>query len=461
VDCRRLRMPFRMIFINIFFVVLFIKGASPCCAEPLAYKDVIIDALNNSARVRVKVEDINISYATYRQNFAGLHPVINANSRFERHENLDRRPNQGFDTVSGEIVGGDPSSWRSSAYLSGQYYFSHLYKKRFDATYYERLRDVRAYECDIEVKKLLREVTDVYSVATEGKIKLRYTSEILKCLHQILHLKKQAFSNGQVSYEEVLKTEADAAGAEKDMAVISKEFRENLERLYSYTGKTYGNDVEIEVFVSDGKKEIVDLRSLIENTPEYKARAKELEANKFKAKAADNNFLPDISIYGRYDYYGSNLNGIDNSMRDIREAGYSAGILITLPLFDGGVQKWERKRNQYEIRKQEETIKAAIEEKGRDIKTLSAGYTELSRALKHYRKLTDQYGKMLDITKKAQGLGERSMMDITELEKEALTVERDLKVTEQTIAAYEKRLVLETDYKNFITEYYGDGACKY
>jgi outer membrane protein TolC len=454
-------MPFRIIFINIFFLVLFIKGAPPCCAEPLTYKDTIKDALKNSARIRVKVEDINISDAVYRQNFAGLHPVVSANSRFERHENLDRRQNQGFDTVSGEIVGGDASAWRSSIYLSGQYYFSHLYKKRFEATYYERLRDVRAYECDIEVKKLLREVTDVFSAAAEGKIKLNYTSEILNRLHQILHLKKQAFSKGQASYEEVLKTETDAAAAEKEMAVISKEFRENLERLYSYTGKTYGNDVEMEAFASDGKKEIADLPRLIENTPEYKARVKELEANKFKAKAADNNFLPDISMYGRYDYYGSNLNGIDNAMRDIRETGYSAGILITLPLFDGGVQKWERKRNQYEIRKQEETIKAAVEEKGRDIMALSAGYTELSKALRHYRKLVDQYDKILNIAVKAHGLGERSVMEVKEMEKESLTLQRDLKVTQQAMAVHEKRLLLETDYRSFVMEHYGDGACKY
>jgi hypothetical protein len=68
---------------------------------------------------------------------------------------------------------------------------------------------------------------------------------------------------------------------------------------------------------------------------------------------------------------------------------------------------------------------------------------------------------MLEITRKASGLGERSVMDIMEMEKEALGVERDLKVTEQAMAAYEKRLVLETDFNNFISGYYGHGACKY
>jgi len=104
-------------------------------------------------------------------------------------------------------------------------------------------------------------------------------------------LKKQAFAAGQVSYEDVLKVEADIANAEKENTAIRKEFRENLERLYSYTGKTYEGDVEVEVLISDGRKDIVDVRMAIENTPEYRARVKELEANKLKAKAAANNFL--------------------------------------------------------------------------------------------------------------------------------------------------------------------------
>lgn len=454
-------MPFRMIPISIFFLALFIKSISPSCAEMLTYKDVVRDALNNAARVRVKVEDINISDAAYRQSFAGLYPEISITSRFERYENLDKRFDQGLNTISGEIVGGGVSDWRSSIYLWGQYYFSHFYKKRFEANYYEKMRDVRVYECSMEVKKLLREVTDAYSAASEGTIKLRYASEILTRLMAVLSLKKQAFANGQVSYEDILKVEADVANAEKENATIRKEFRENIARLYSYMGKTYADDVEVEALISDGRKDIADVRMAIENTPEYRARIKELEANKLKAKAAANNFLPDISLYGRYDYYGSNTNSMDSAFSDMRETSYAAGILINIPLFDGGVRAWERKRNIYEVRKQEESVKAMMEEKTRDVKTLHAGYSELSKSLKHYSYLLDRYEKMLEITRKARGLGERSVMDIMEMEKEALGVARDLKVTEQSMAAYEKRLVLETDFHSFVDGYYGHSACKY
>jgi len=451
----------RIILITISFLSVLTKGISPSYGACLTYRDVIRDALDNSARVRAKVEDIHISNAIYRQNFAGLYPVISVNSRLERYENLDKRTQQGISTISGEVVGGDLSAWRSTFYLWGEYYLSNWYKKRFEALYYEKLKDARVYECAVETKKLLRELTEVYSSLVEGKIKLKYSAEILLRLQGVLALKREAFAKGHVSYEDVLKAEADVVNMDKEIAGIRKELKENLERLYSYTGKAYSEETEIEMFTLSAQKQFTGTDRIVEETPEYKVRVKEHEAFQQKARASESNIWPDVSLYGRYDYYGSNTNSPDNSLRDVRETSYRAGILISFPLFDGGARKWERIKSNHEIKRQEESIKAVAEEKGRDIKALSAGHTELSKAHTHYRKLADQHGKMLEITRKAHSLGERSIIDILEMEKDALAVERDLKVTEHTVAYYEKRLMLETDYHNFHREYYGNGTCKY
>jgi hypothetical protein len=68
---------------------------------------------------------------------------------------------------------------------------------------------------------------------------------------------------------------------------------------------------------------------------------------------------------------------------------------------------------------------------------------------------------MISIGKKAQALGERSNLDMLELEKDALSVERDLKISEQTLAVYETQLELELDYNKFLRKYDGDRACSY
>lgn len=453
------RMFFCIRYSHIMLVLIF-ATVTLSRAEMLTYRDAVKNTLNNSARIRVKIEEINISDAVYRQSVAGLYPEITANSRFEKYENLDKRDDQAIKTVSSEVIGGEANAWRSSIYLWGQYYISHWYKKRFEAAYYEKLKDASYYECDIETKKLLRELIDAYGAAVEGKIKISYAAETLKLLQGILNLKKNAFAGGQAAYEDVLKVEAEIADTERQLSSLKKEFNENLERLRSYMGMDCSDDVELEL-LSDGKMQITAFPKIAEDTPEYKARMMELEALNLKEKAAANNYLPDVSVYGRYDYYGSNPDSLYSSVRDIRETAYSAGILITLPVFDGGVRKWERKKSDFELRRQKESVMAVMEEKGRDIKTLYAGYSELLKSLEHYRKLHDRYSKILDITKKATVFGERSLMDIMEMEKDALAVSRDMKTAEHAIAVYEKRLALETDYKHFISEYYGDWAYKY
>ncbi len=450
------------IYLTLIMVLLLLATVSLSWADTITYGNVIRDALKHSGRIRVKAEDVNISYAVYRQNFAGLFPEISAASRFERHENLDHR-NDGYNTINtinGEVIGGDASGWRTSAGLTGSYYFSHWYKKRFEVSYYERLRDMRVYECAVETKKVIQELTDIFSSVAEAKIKLHYGADILYRLREILYLKKQALAGGQISYEDVLKAEAEVATTEKELAAVRKEFHENVARLNSFTSKTYEEDGEVEFLHSSAEKPWRDYPKGIANTPEYKARVKEMEAARFKSKAAANNFWPDISLYGRYDFYGSSPNAMDSALRDVRESSYSAGVLISIPLFDGGVRKWQRKQNLYEIKRQEESIKAVAEEKGKDLTTLTAGYLELTKSLAHHRKLAEMYGKMLTITKKASALGERSLMDIMEMEKDSLTVERDRKTTEHALAAYEKRLALEMDYEQFVSEYGGEKACQ-
>lgn len=454
-------MLYRLIFVGFTLFTLLIEGPSLSLAETITYQDVIKAALNNSARVRATVEDIHISNAIYRQIFAGLYPTISANSRLERYENLDKRAQQGISSISGEVVGGDPSAWRSSIYLMGEYHISSWYKKRFEASYYKDLMNARVYDCEVEVKILLREITGIYKVLAEERIRWRYGTNILRNLKDILYLKKQAFYGGQVSYEDVLKAEADVVNTDKELADIWKEIKENMEKLQSYTGNAYSEDDAIEMFTPDDGRQFIKSPEVVKDAPEYKARMKELEAARNKAKAAANNFWPDISVYGRYDYYGSNMNGLDYSTRDLRETSYRAGLSVSFPLFDGGSRKWERAKTEYEIKKQEENVKAAAEEKGREIGTLSAGRDELLKTLGHFRKLADQYDKMLEIARKSRSLGERSMIDILEIEKENLSVERDLKVTEQTIAAYEKQLFLETAFHQFMAEHYGDRSCKY
>jgi outer membrane protein TolC len=442
----------------VLFALSATAGASP--PEVFTYRQAVREALEHSARIRVKEEDVHAAEAVYRQSLAGFYPELSVSGRVERYENLDRRAGQAVKTFSGEVIGGYATAWRAGLSLQGRYEVSSWYKQRPEVNYREAVRDVRAHECDVEVKRMLRELTEAFGSAAGADIRLRYAREILDRLHEVLTLKQRALAGGLVSYEEVLKAEAAMAGAEREIASIGREFRESLETVCGLTGRACSADLEIAGFVPGGEGPPVNLPPPVENTPECRAKRKELEAARWRERAAASGQWPDISLYCRYDYYGSDP-GPGGMLLDIRETAFTAGLLISVPLFDGGSREWERKRTLSELRRQEEDARATAEERRVDRRKMQAGRDELSRALGHFRRLAEQYGRMLHIARKARDLGERSRLDVLELEKDALAAERDWKVVEQEAAALEKRLLLESDLGRFVREHGGDGACQH
>lgn len=161
----------------------------PHSALSLTYDDVVRESINSSAGLWVKMEDVRIAHAQYRGSFAGLYPEISANGRTEKYENLDHRNQQTIDTIGNEVVGGNQTAWRASLSLSGQYYISHWYKKRYEAQYYEKMRDVSVHDCESTAKKNIKDVTEIFGGIAEGKLKLQYGAEFSAGLKILLKLR--------------------------------------------------------------------------------------------------------------------------------------------------------------------------------------------------------------------------------------------------------------------------------
>lgn len=431
-------------------------------AGDVTYRGVVVDALRHSPNLRMKIEDIKISDAQYHSSFAGLFPSINLSGRAERYENLDSRNSTNIESIGNEIVGGYASAWRSSVNLTGQYYFSHWYKKRYETQYYERMKASSIHDCESEAKKVLRDVTDLYGLLLESKLKYDYSEAILTRLKKILTIKKDAFAIGQYAFEDILKAESDVTVLEKEIVKIRKDLMDQYHRLSAYTGGSYSGQDRIEPIIFKGiELDEFDEKRITAASPEYRMRLKEMEALRAKTVFSRNSLLPDLSIYGRYDLFNSSQENLDASFRDTRPVSYSAGVLLSIPIFDGGARLWEWKKNTYEIRKQEENLRATLEEKSKILKTIADSHRNTLRSYHHFKKLYDQYEKLMSISQKAMTLGERSRLDVLELEKDALAMERDLKITEQTLSIYEKQMALETDYNKYLREYDGNWACSY
>lgn len=443
------------------FVVIVVSALShkTSHSEGLSYSDALRSALNHSARIKVKREEIRIAEAEYRQQLATLYPEVSLNSRIERFGDLDYRDQQDMTTISNEVIGGNQDSWRSSAYVFGQYRLSNWYKKGYEVDYYGRLQTAKADECEAEAKNVCREMIELYAASSVSKIKLNYGYEIVTCLHHIYELKKLAKAKGEVAEEEIVKMEADLSRARTDAAAVRKELLENLARMALLTGCAYNEDTVIAPLEKEVASPSFEAMPDTGDSPEYKSRLIELEALRMKAKSAENAYWPDISIYARYDYYGSSPDSLDDAFHNLRSNSYTTGVLVSMPLVDGGLRIWRKRQSHAEIRRQEERLRAAGEENNHEVNRLQLGYGELLRSMEQYRTLLEQYEKLIRISRGAGELGERNNAEVMAVEKEKLVVERELRATEQMTAAYEKRLSLEKDYKGFVAALNDANTC--
>ncbi|MBP8696013.1 MAG: TolC family protein, partial [Syntrophobacterales bacterium] len=244
---------------------------------------------------------------------------------------------------------------------------------------------------------------------------------------------------------------------EKERTEAALRFKENLTRLTLYTGVEYGEDVTVQGLGAAAEVSERPGAERVEQTPEYRAKRKEVEAQREKGRAARNNLLPDVGVYGRYDFYGRSPEVYD-SMREMDKNSWNAGVYITIPLFDGGLRRWERERAARELRRQELSLRVLVEEKRRDSSGLLVKLRELDRTIAQYRQLLARYEKLLAIAAGAAALGGRSRAELLESGKEALAVERDLEVCVNQRAVAERKYRLETDFARAMEDLDGNGT---
>lgn len=430
-------------------------GRASAAGGSLSYEDAVGEALRHSARLKVKKEEIHVNEASWRQSLSSLYPTLALNGRLERFGNLAGPT--GIGTINGQVVGGLQDEWRSSVFVLGEYTLSNWFKKRYESHYYERLTEASIHDSEAEKKKVVLEVTDLYGSLAEGAIRLRYLGQMIDRMKEAVSLRAAAHKEGEISHEDLLRAEVQVVDLEKERTEAARQFKENLTRLTLYTGVEYEDDVMVQSLGAAAEISERPEPERVEQTPEYRAKRKEVEAQQEKGRAARNNLLPDVGVYGRYDFYGRNPEFYD-SMKEMDKNSWNAGVYISIPIFDGGLRKWERERATREIRRQEEALRALRQEKGRDSAGLFVKLRELDRTIAQYRQLLLRYEKLLAIASGAAALGGRSRAELLESGKEALAIERDMEVYVNQRAVAVRKYRLETDFASAMGDLDGNGT---
>lgn len=188
---------------------------------------------------------------------------------------------------------------------------------------------LRATEVDVAMQARLD-----YVAAVREAENVRVTEDLLRDIEERLRVTRQTFEAGRVPRFYVLRDEAELANARQMQAMAQSRAGQALVALKTTLGLDLGSALEladrleitpVTVSIDQGVREAADRH------PEIRAAARQREAGDAEVRAAYGNYWPQVSLSYMYDWAWSR----DRNMPGESAEGYSAGIVVTLPLFDG------------------------------------------------------------------------------------------------------------------------------
>ncbi|WP_297990141.1 TolC family protein [uncultured Campylobacter sp.] len=138
----------------------------------------------------------------------------------------------------------------------------------------------------------------------------------------------------------------------------------------------------------------------------------ELAANELSMKSQERLYYPTVSLYGRYDLYGSDRDDFSRAGKDVKRHGYRAGLTVHMSLFDGGkraAQIKEKEINKERILSKKEEAKLEYEKQIADLKLFLSKKDEYDKILSNSSKISKD---ILTMQKRLNAGNESSKIDV-------------------------------------------------
>jgi len=314
----------------------------PRIEGPLTMEQAVDIARQKSLRVKAADADARVMDSMRREARAPFWPQLSANGYF-----ADQRMAPNVYTSAGNTMARNSQVFNSDQTRDGN----------FTAMYpiFSGGRDWYGYKAAVARadggRQMLRGVeVDVamqarldYIAAVREEENRRVTGDLLRDIDERLRVSRQMFDAGRIPRYYLLRDEAERANVVQMDAMAQSRAESALVALKT----TLGVDLSSPITLSD-RLEFVpatllvdeEIRQAGEMHPDLKAAAKQREAAQAEVRAAYGNYFPQVSLSYMYDWAWMKNRAWESQeegmrMRGDTSEGYSIGVVVTLPLFDG------------------------------------------------------------------------------------------------------------------------------
>ena len=309
---------------------------------PLTADRAVELALSHSLRVRAAGADARTMDSMRREAQAGFWPQLSANGYVVEQRMAPNVYTSAGNTMARNYQVFDSDRTRNAnvtlmyPIFSGgrDYYGYQAAARRADAGQHM----LRATEVDVAMQARL----DYLAVLRERE-NLRVTTDLLRDIEERLRVTRQTFDAGRVPRFYVLRDETELANVQQMHAMAQSRVEQSLVALKTTLGIDLASALEltdrlefqpVTASIDEG------IREATQRQPEIQAAIKQREAAAAEVRAAYANYFPQVSLSYMYDWGWTKSRAwesqADNQkMRGDGTEGYSAGVVITLPVFDG------------------------------------------------------------------------------------------------------------------------------
>ena len=309
---------------------------------PLTIEQAVELALQKNLRVKAAGADARVMDSMRREAFAPFWPQLSANGYF-----ADQRMAPNVYTSAGNTMARNYQVFNSDQTRDGNFtamyplfsggrdWYSYKAATRRAEAGYQMLRGA-------EVDAAMQARLDYIGVLRETE-NLRVTADLLRDIDERLRVTRAAFDAGRVPRYYVLRDEAERANVVQMQAMAHSRAEQALVALKTTLGVDLASSITladrleftpVAVSIDEG------VREAGERQPEIRAAVKQREAAEAEVRAAYGNYFPQVSLSYMYDWAWMKNRAWESQeermrMRGDNTEGYSVGLVVTLPLFDG------------------------------------------------------------------------------------------------------------------------------
>ncbi len=317
-------------------VVLYGGGAT--------FESLVQKALDYDNNLKMIALDEGIYEEEIQSVNAAYYPSLSLGLNAQFTENLDAH-GSGVASVDNTVFS-DVTQYETSGSLILNYTLYDFGVRASQKAMFEQDRDMVRYRLTQAQRKMLLELFEMYKELLLRYGEREYYQSQRTIKYRLYRLMKRLYDAGEIDKLELSEYAIALLQLDESIERLKGEYALLLSRLSFYTGETYGGDFVPESF------EVREVAALsYEQSELYFQNMLTLQKKEYELSQLNASQWPQLRVYGKYNYYGSNACSLWCAFDDMSEKNYVVGMGVSWTLFEGFKYNSQKQKLRLELEK--------------------------------------------------------------------------------------------------------------